>query len=72
VNTERYPDYHSLNIRVDRRFHFRGSSMVVYFSVWNVYNRDNMLNYYWNDIDQSTDTEYQWGILPVFGLEFEF
>ena len=35
----RYPDYHSLNVRFDRRFHFGASNVVLYISAWNAYNR---------------------------------
>jgi len=35
VNASRYPAYHSLNARCDRRFHFSGSNLIFYLSVWN-------------------------------------
>ncbi len=72
INEARYPDYHSMNIRFDRRFHFSGSNLVFYLSAWNVYNRKNIANYFWNDKEKKQDEVYQWGLLPVFGLEFEF
>jgi hypothetical protein len=72
INEARYPDYHSLNIRFDRRFHFSGSNLIFYFSVWNAYNRKNVASYYWNETDNRQDTIYQWSLLPVFGLEYEF
>jgi hypothetical protein len=72
VNLARYPSYHSLNVRVDRRFYFSGSNLVVYLSVWNAYNRKNVASYYWNGVDGRQGTIYQWSALPIFGLEFEF
>ncbi|MCK4460909.1 MAG: TonB-dependent receptor, partial [candidate division Zixibacteria bacterium] len=72
VNAERRPDYHSMNLRVDRRFHFRRTSLILFFSVWNVYNRKNIYRTYWNTVDREQGTIYQWSILPVMGLEFEF
>lgn len=72
VNQDRYPDYHSMNIRFDRRFNFSRSNIVFYLSVWNTYNRKNIANYFWNDKDQKQDKVYQWGLLPIFGLEYEF
>jgi hypothetical protein len=72
INTARYPDYHSLNVRFDRRFHFSGSNLIFYFSIWNVYNRKNVASYYWNEAENQPDTIYQWGLLPIFGLEYEF
>jgi hypothetical protein len=72
INQARYPDYHSLNIRFDRRFHFQGSNLVWYVSVWNAYNRENVSSYTWNGVKGEMDTTYQWGMLPIFGLEWEF
>ena len=72
INAERYPAYHSLNIRVDRRFHFSGSSLICYASVWNVYNRRNVTATYWNQIERKEDYIHQWGMMPILGVEFEF
>ncbi|NOY06655.1 MAG: TonB-dependent receptor plug domain-containing protein, partial [Chlorobi bacterium] len=72
INQVRYPDYHSMNIRFDRRFNFSSSNVVLYLSVWNVYNRKNVANYYWNDKEQVQDEVYQWGLLPIIGIEYEF
>ena len=72
INGARYPDYHSLNIRVDKRFHFSGSNLIVYLSVWNAYNRKNVASYYWDEIGNVQDVSYQWSALPIFGLEYEF
>ncbi len=72
LNAERYPDYHSLNVRVDRRFHFSGSNLVFYLSIWNAYAQKNIASYYWNQAENKKDVIYQWTMLPIFGLEFEF
>jgi hypothetical protein len=72
INAERLPAYHSLNVRVDRRFNFDASSLVVYLSAWNVYDRKNVASYFWNKITGEPDTEYQFGLLPILGIEYEF
>jgi len=72
LNDTRYPDYHSLNLRFDRRFHYSNSNLVFYFSVWNLYNRKNVAGYYWNISKKERGTTTQWGMLPIFGLEYEF
>jgi hypothetical protein len=72
INRARYPAYHSLNVRFDRRFHYRGSTLVFYLSVWNAYNRENVATYYWNQQENASDVIYQWTTLPIFGLEYEF
>jgi len=72
INGVRYPDYHSLNIRMDRRFYFNNSYMIFYFSVWNAYNRKNVAGYDWNEIENKPQVSYQWSMLPIFGVEYEF
>jgi len=72
VNEARYPDYHSMNIRADRRFYFRQTNLTVYLSVWNVYDRKNIASYFWNDAEGKIDVIYQWRVLPIIGAEFEF
>lgn len=72
INSERYPDYHSLNIRFDKRFFFEKSNIVLYISIWNAYNRKNISEYYWNETENRKDEITQWLILPIFGIEYEF
>ena len=72
INAERYPDYHSMNVRIDKRFFFNKTNMVIYASVWNAYAQKNIAEYYWNDTDQTVDEVYQWTFLPILGVEYEF
>ncbi len=71
LNGERYPAYHSLNIRADKRFNFWESNLVVFINIYNVYDRRNISNYFWNQDLNKQDVIYQWGILPIFGIEYE-
>lgn len=71
INGERYPAYHSMNVRFDKRFHFDQSTLVVYLSAWNVYNRRNVAGYFWNEKENGQGTLYQWNLLPIFGVEYE-
>lgn len=72
INGERLPAYHGLNLRADKRFHFSGSNLTLYLSLWNVYNRENVATYYWNEVENKPDYTYQFSILPVLGVEYEF
>jgi len=72
INGARYPAYHSLNIRLDRRFWFHSANIVLYASLWNAYNQQNIARYYWNKVQHKRDAEYQWSLLPIFGIEYEF
>jgi hypothetical protein len=72
INASRLPDFHSLNIRADKRFHFASSTLVTYISIWNAYGRRNVASYRWNELDNKVADETMWGMLPVFGVEYEF
>jgi hypothetical protein len=72
INSDRYPAYQALNLRFDKRFNFYRSNMIFYLSVWNIYNHKNIATYFWNEAEKKQDVIYQWGALPIFGLEYEF
>ena len=69
---KRLPDYHSLNIRVDKRFYFSGSNLIIYLSVWNAYGKENIAYYDWDEKENKLDYQKQWNTLPILGVEFEF
>jgi len=68
----RYPPYHSLYLRVDRRFIFKKSSLTGYFTLVNAYNRGNVARYYWSSQKKGMDTLYQPPLLPIIGLQYDF
>ncbi len=72
INAARLPDFHSLNIRVDKRYYFTSTTLTVYLSIWNAYNRRNISSYTWNEMKDKIMEEQMWGILPVFGIKYEF
>lgn len=72
INGKKLPAYHSLNLRVDKRFYFSRSNLIIYLSVWNILNRKNVISHYWNTIEQKPDKFFGWGVLPALGVEFEF
>lgn len=71
VMSERLPAYSCLNVRIDRRFYFGRSNLIVYLSIWNVLNRDNVSYHYWDEYGNVAGNYTQWPRLPVFGVEFE-
>ncbi|MCP4220165.1 MAG: TonB-dependent receptor [bacterium] len=72
VNMARLDAYHSLNLRVDKRFHFKSTNLILFFSLWNVYNRKNTAYIHWDYLKNAPGRTNQWGFLPVFGVEYEF
>ena len=71
ANTHRYPQYHRLDFRLDRRFMFKGWNIVTYFDVMNVYARKNIWGYSYED-DGSVENIYQFMVFPIGGVTIEF
>ncbi|MEM1057208.1 MAG: TonB-dependent receptor [Bacteroidota bacterium] len=72
TNEDRLPAYHSLYLRVDRRFNFRATNLVASVSLWNAYSRANVESRYWNFLNGQVDTSEQFSLLPIVGLSLEF
>jgi hypothetical protein len=72
INAERYPAYVAVHFRVDRRWAFRSSELLVYLSVMNALNRKNVLAYAWSKAKNDILPLYQSPILPEFGIEWTF
>jgi hypothetical protein len=72
LNSVRHAAYHSLNLRVDHRTVLRGSTITTFLSLWNVYNRENVSQVYWNEAEVRPAAINQWGLFPVIGMEWRF
>ncbi|HEX5817828.1 MAG TPA: TonB-dependent receptor [Gemmatimonadales bacterium] len=71
-NANRLPTFHALDVRVDRRWAFRGTQLDLYLDVQNVYNRENVSGVYWDERTQQQEFNSQLGLLPTIGVNLEF
>jgi hypothetical protein len=79
LNGMRYPSYHSLDARLTKNFHFRRWNLSLYLQIMNLYNRQNIQEY---SFEQMTDDkgeifyeridEHFLPILPTLGLSAQF
>lgn len=75
LNQSRYPDYHRLDIRIDRRIIFDNWNFVIFFDLNNIYNRDNIWAYQYGVDDQGNpkvEKVLQYKTLPIGGFSIEF
>ena len=72
INSERFVPYHRFDLRYDYRKFFKKATLVTYFSIENVYNRDNQGLIFWNTKTQKTEFSKQTGFFPVGGVSVEF
>ena len=70
-NTRRYPTYHRLDFRLDRRYMMKGWTLVTYLDIMNVYARDNIWMYSYNS-DGTKEDILQFQVFPVGGVTIEF
>jgi hypothetical protein len=75
-HSARYPDYHMLDVRVDRTFRFGSWELTAYLDVWNVYGRQNVTLYDYSVADDGTVvravSDETSRTLPILGLEAKF
>jgi outer membrane receptor for ferrienterochelin and colicin len=69
---ERLKDYHSLFIRVDKRFYYKKSAIVAYLTLWNAYNNKNVNGNFWNKSKEKIVQDTGFSLLPVVGIKYEF
>ena len=46
-NSARLPDFHSLDLRLEKTWNFKKNSLMVYVNIVNFYKRENIRSYYW-------------------------
>ena len=71
-NTLRFPDIHSLDVRVDKFWFFSGWSLITYIDIQNVYNRKNISQVRWDVRTQTPEFNEVIGILPSIGISAVF
>lgn len=76
-NSDRYPDYHMLDVRVDRTFRVGGVTLLAYLDVWNVYGQQNVTLYGFEVGEDGTVNKLiaDDGLpkaLPILGIEARF
>lgn len=75
VNSGRLPDYHQLDIRVDRIIEFKNWTLNIYLDLWNVYNRKNIIEYDPKIMDDGTvynNPINDFAIMPILGISARF
>jgi hypothetical protein len=70
-NTERYPFYQRLDLRIDRRLIFNNWNLVFFLDCINLLGRDNIWGYSYKG-DGTYESILQFQTLPILGVTFEF
>ncbi len=70
--SERLPFFHSLDVRVDRRWDFDGWALITYIDIQNIYNRKNVSGVFYDFNKRAAEQNTDIGILPSIGINLEF
>jgi hypothetical protein len=73
-NAERYPPYHRLDVTARRTFRPGWGTITPYLQVLNVYNRRNVLWYFYNyeRVPATRSGVSMFPVVPAIGMEFSF
>lgn len=69
---ERFPAFHALDLRIDKRWNFAHYTLITYLDIQNLYGRKNVSNVKWNPRTQSIEYGRSFGVLPSIGVSLEF
>ena len=72
TNSERFPAYHRLDLRVDRDFVYERFLVDAYLELGNAYNHKNIAGYRYNADYTTREAEYQLPLIISFGVQFTF
>jgi CarboxypepD_reg-like domain/TonB-dependent Receptor Plug Domain len=70
-HAERYPDYMRWDFRIDNKYYYGRSALVLYIEIENVLNRENVAEYFYDD-DGDKNELYQFRQMFLLGLRYEF
>jgi hypothetical protein len=71
-NSERYPDYYSLDIRTDKRWNFKKWSLITYVDIQDITGRKNIVSYEWNKYTNQIKVNKSIGVFPTIGISAMF
>ncbi len=72
INSERFPGYQRLDVRLDRLFQFQGWDLSVYLEILNLYVHKNVYDYSYTRDYARRITTYQFPLLPAIGAKVNF
>jgi hypothetical protein len=71
-NTERLPDYYSLDLRVEKKWNFKSWTLNAYIDIQNITGKKNVSGYQWNKFTRTIDKRESIGVLPSIGINAMF
>jgi len=70
-NSKRVASTHSLDLRLDKHWYFKGWTLITYIDIQNIYNNKNTSFIRWNARERKVDETSSIGVLPSIGISAE-
>jgi outer membrane receptor for ferrienterochelin and colicin len=71
-NTHNFPVYSRANLRIERKFYFEKTNLILFFSIWNIFNTTNSEEFDWDPVAENVIEDGQMPLMPVFGIKLDF
>lgn len=71
-NSDRYPDYNRLDVRLTRKFAWSWIDLDAYIELLNVFNVKNVIHYMWDETYSNKEPTTVFPFLPILGLSAKF
>ncbi len=71
-NSDRLPNYYSLDFRVDKRWNFNKWTLVTYIDIQNITGNKNISGYKWNKYTNKIESNESIGVFPTIGINAMF
>ncbi|MFW5701857.1 MAG: TonB-dependent receptor, partial [Bacteroidota bacterium] len=69
---DRLPAFHTLDVRLDKRWYFEHFNLTTYIDIQNIYGRENVSDIRFNYRTGQPEYSTSIGVLPSIGVNFEF
>ncbi|MCY7361511.1 MAG: TonB-dependent receptor, partial [Ignavibacteria bacterium] len=71
-NSSKLPNYSSLDVRLDKRWNFKGWTLITYIDIQNIFDNKNVGAYEWNKFTRQIEPDESIGRLPTIGINAMF
>jgi hypothetical protein len=69
---ERVPYYLRFDSRIEKELLFGSADLILYVEVLNLFDRENVWNYYWSNTSNKPKPNIHFSIIPILGINYRF
>jgi hypothetical protein len=66
------PYYLRFDSRIEKELLFGSADLILYVEVLNLFDRENVWNYYWSNTSNKPKPNIHFSIIPILGINYRF